>query len=487
MNLPRNGSLLANCLLVVAGIVVGGSLTWLNTGDSERAEHLSGSRSQGPLDARLSARDSARNNKSRTDGTPGGEALLQDARTETDARKRTEAMRRAGAEGAGQDLAEAIAAGVDLASERDKLDYHLGIIGRWADADPEAALDHAVAGFPAGQLRSEAIGIALNKWGSANPREAWLWAEEHLSGPLKERAMSDLVIGWTRRTPSAAAEWLTGTGLSSQPLYSAVGRTWAEQSPRDAAAWASLLPAGLPRQTAELAVAGEWALQDPAAAAAHFADDLSGENGANLAITLSDVWATTNPAETARWISELPSGSSRVQAAGALATIWAASDIDAAVSWSRSVEDPEMRAQVITHLGTTWGAIEPDRALGWLTSLPAAEAREGIRGAFYSWAGTDPIGLHEWIDSAPGDPLSDQGRRSLGDVLSATTMPSAMDLALGMSAPDERDQAAARFYREWRKTDHASAKEWLQGNLTSLPPSTQERLNMEQALPVVPR
>lgn len=487
MIVPRNGSVAANCLLVVAGIVVGGGLTWWSTDHSPRRTDEGSPASQRSQPRKLADRASAgdRSASAKPSQNPG--ETLRQALFKTDPIKRSEALRRAGAAGADRDLAAALEAGRELQSERDRLDYHLGLIGKWADTDPEAAIAHAADSLPPGLLRSEAVGLVVNKWGSANPREAWQWTQEHLNGPLKERAMNDLVIGWTRRTPEAAAEWLTGTGLNSQPLYSAVGRTWAEQAPRDAAAWAGSLPQGVARQTAQVAVASEWASQEPAVAAAHYTEDLSEEGGTHLAIAITDVWATTNPAETAQWINSMSPGPSRNEAAGALATIWAASDIDAAVAWSRSIGDADIRGQVITHIGTTWGAIEPGNALDWLTSLPPDEAQEGIRGAFYSWAGTDAIGLNQWIETAPGDPLSDQARQSLGDVLTATRMPAAMNLALGMSVPGERDQAVARFFREWRKTDDPSAQEWLQASWPTLSSSTRDRLTQEQALPVVAR
>lgn len=466
---------------------MGGSLTWLNIDRSPRTDDAGGAQSPAALAGKSAARESTRDHSASGKATQDREDSIQHALSQTDDAKRSTALRRAGAAAADRNLAGAIAAGAKLESDSDRLDYHLGLIGKWADSDPEAAIAHAADSLPPGLLRSEAIGLAVNKWGNANPREAWIWTQQHLSGPLKERAMNDLVIGWTRRTPETAAEWLTGTGLTSQPLFSALGRTWAEQSPADAAAWAATLPQGVARQTAQVAVASEWASQEPALAAAHYAGKFDDEGGASLAIAITDVWATTNPAETAQWINSLPPGPRRNEAAGALATIWAASDIDAAVAWSQSIGDADTRGQIITHIGTTWGAIEPGNALDWLTSLPPDEAREGIRGAFYSWAGTDTIGLNQWIETAPGDPLSDQARQSLGDVLTASRMPSAMDLALGMSAPEDRDQAIARFFREWRKTDDLSAQEWLQSSWPTLACSTQDRLTREQALPVVPR
>ena len=42
--------------------------------------------------------------------------------------------------------------------------------------------------------------------------------------------------------------------------------------------------------------------------------------------------------------------------------------------------------------------------------------------------------------------------------------------------PVLRDDAAARYFRQWRKFDDASAQEWLTQNWSTLAPSTQQRL-----------
>ena len=146
-----------------------------------------------------------------------------------------------------------------------------------------------------------------------------------------------------------------------------------------------------------------------------------------------------------------------------------------------------MRRQVITHIGTTWGAIEPDSALDWLYSLPSSVAAEGIAGAFNSWAATDAIGLRDWVDQNPPAPEMDQARLSLADVLSSSDVLSSMDLAFQLSSPSGRDDAAARYFRLWRKTDDKSAQAWLAQNWNGLDASTQERLALEQSRTVVAR
>jgi hypothetical protein len=419
--------------------------------------------------------------------SPSLSSLLHTAATQTDPQRRAEILRHAGTAAGKGDIAESLRLARDLDSMQDRLDFHRGLFGEWAEHDPVAALNHARDNFLPGALQSETIGIVINKWGADHPHEAWLWSNQNLSGPLKERALTDLMVGWTRRTPDIASSWLTDSGLTSQSLINAVGRTWAEQDPKRAAAWAKDLPLGIPQQTAQVAVASEWAAQNPEEAAEHFTEAVSEKDGVHLAIAITDVWATTDPAATAQWLSKLPDSASRDQSAGALATIWAASDITAAVAWSTSLTDARMREQVIAHVGTSWGAIEPLEAIDWLTSLPRSEANDGITGAFYSWAGTAPEQLQEWIAQNPPADLGDRARLSLGDVLTSSDLPSAMELALGMHSAKARNESVSRFFREWRKSDDPGAQDWLDANWNSLSPEAQARLNQEQAREFVPR
>jgi len=175
------------------------------------------------------------------------------------------------------------------------------------------------------------------------------------------------------------------------------------------------------------------------------------------------------------------------EAAATLATVWAASDSRAAIARSESVSDADTRRQVIAHIGTTWGAIEPVAALEWLNSLPPAQSTDGVTGALYSWAGTDLGGMQDWISQSAAGSLTDLARQSLGDVLTATNQPDAMSLALGMSSEIARNEALARYFREWRKTDDASAQDWLQTNWNSLPATAQTQLTAVQGKAVMPK
>ena len=501
----RNGSLPANALLIAIGAAAGAGVTVLVAPLAR--DHQAGNEvsARGSTYASRSA-DSARKGKSG--------ATIQNAMGIQDPTERSASLRAAGAEAAKRDPAHALSLCASLSSDQDKLDFLRGIYASWSLADPVAALDYAKSSMPAGLARTESIGIAVNIWAAKDPRAAWMWSEENLTGPLKEQAQTDVMIGWTRKSPETASNWLVSSGYTSQSLVGAVARTYAEQNPQAAFDWAKSLRDSTARRTAIDTSAREWISQNPAEAVpaiiaavskptgADPAKDLAGNDpskandwlnsvsegdGRDLPLIIPDVWGTMDPAATSDWINTLPAGAAKNEAAATLATVWAASDIDAAVKWSVSLADEAMRKEVITHIGTTWGAIEPDRALAWLNTLPAAVAADGITGAFNSWAATDAQGLRDWVDASPPAPEMDQARLSLADVLAASDIGSSLDLAFQLSSETARDQAVARYFRHWRKTDDASALQWLNQNWSTLQPSTRQRLTAEQQRRVVSR
>jgi len=414
------------------------------------------------------------------------ESQIRNAALETDPKLRSEMLSRAGAEGARRDVEEALKMGHSLSRLQDKIDYFRGLFGVWSEVDAEGSLTYAKQNFNVGLLQSELISLVINKWGAVSPQQARIWTERNLSGPIREQAMTDMMIGWTRRNPELASNWLQQSNSATSSMLSAVGVTWAEQDPEAAAIWAGGLQSYGGRRTASIAVASEWARQSPEEAADFYSDEVAGPEGMDLATVIADVWGTSDPAATADWVSGLPSGPVRDQAAGTLATVWATRDVEAASRWSESIEDPSMRQQVIAHLGTTWGALEPDRAVEWLAQLPPELAQVGMTGAFNSWGAVDPGGMRDWVENSEASTISDQARRSLADVVSQNDILDSIDLALGISTSQERNDAVARYFRQWRKTDDASAQEWLGEAWQVIPPDLQERLKREQLLKVAP-
>jgi hypothetical protein len=474
----RNGSLPANALLIAIGAAAGVGMSVLvvpmasrkNSGDGEPPPH----------------RQQAANRKS-TDGSGKKSAPTSEPTENQDPQERAASLRAAGAEAARKDPASALALVGNFTSEQDKLEFLRGIYSVWAAFDPVSALDYAKSSLTAGLARSEAIGIAVNKWASKDPRAAWLWSEANLTGPLQEQAFTDVLIGWTRRSPADAARWLASTGYNSQPLLNAVASTWAERSPKDAYNWAKSLPNSESRITALIGPTREWLNQNPKEAIPIITAELSQPNRAPLATTFADVLGTNDPTSASGAVDSLPPGPAKDEAAATLAIVWAASDIKAAVAWSNSLSNEAMRRQVVTHIATTWGAIDPDAAIDWLHTLPGPLAADGVTGAFNSWAGTDAAGLREVVDGSPASPEMDVARLALADVLAATDISSSISLAFGISSPTGRDDAAARYFRQWRKFDDASAQEWLQQNWSTLDLSTQQRLTREQQRGVVTR
>jgi hypothetical protein len=415
-------------------------------------------------------------------------SALSEAISNSDRDARAEALRQLAARLVAEDVQAALGVGKRIPDVNDKTEFMRALFAAWAAKDPRAAADRARAEFPPGQMQGECLDAVLEKWAAVKPHEAVQWLDANVHGPLKEQGLAALVQGWTRGDPRAAAAWFAGTGSTSQTVLNALVSSWADLDPNAAATWIETLTSEENKTIGRVALASEWAQQDPARAAAHFTP-LMGDarQGIDLAAALVNSWGANDPAGAAAWIDQLGAGKVRDEAAGILATVWAASDIQAAVKWSEKLTQPEMKANVIDHLGTTWGAIEPEKALAWLGTLPEGNARaEATRGAFDSWAGTDVTGLKAWVAKQAAGGIADVARVSLGEVLTQTDPAGAIQAALGITNAAERQDAAAKFFRHWRKADDAAAQRWLQTGWASLPPDVQKRLTKEQARVVVP-
>lgn len=383
-------------------------------------------------------------------------------------------LRRLGEESAAAGERDALSLAGSIKGDSDRADFMRGVVEGMAGRDPQAAANFSLTEIHAGALQADALRIALAKWGASNPRDAYAWANEHLTGPVKDEAVNALVQSWAARSPEAAAAWFEETRSTSQPLLAALLGGWAAKSPRNAAQWVETLPEAVNRDTGRVIAAREWAAQNPEEAAGFYqkpAPDLAG--------VLADIWGSSNPAAAAKWINKLPAGPAREEAAGTLATVWAASDINAAVKWSAGLTDPAVRGAAVEHLATTWGAIDPDKAIAWLDTQPGALRERGLAGAYNSWAGTDPAGLQDWISQLPAGAPSDIARRSLGDAWAASDPAAALDLVSGMT-PAVQPDTAGRYFRAWRRSDDAGAQEWLEQNWDALSDATRLRLEKEQ-------
>lgn len=471
--MPSRPSPVFRSVLLVAAGAVAGTLGTL------AVQHWAGSRLSGaavsaPGPQASPVRNPALNRRAGDHAIKLGQILAADDREH----KSTD-LRRLGEESAAAGERDALSLAGTIKGDSDRADFMRGVVEGMAGLDPRAAANFSLTEIHSGALQADALRIALAKWGATNPRDAYTWASENLTGPVKDEAVNALVQSWASRSPEAAAAWFEETRSTSQPLLAALLGGWAAKSPRNAAQWVETLPDATNRETGRVIAAREWAAQDPEEAAGFYK-----EPAPALASVLADIWGTGNPAAAAKWINKLPAGPAREEAAGTLATVWAASDINAAVKWSAGLTDSTVRGAVVEHLATTWGAIDPDKAIAWLDTQPVALRDRGLAGAYNSWAGTDPAGLQDWITQLPAGAPSDIARRSLGDVWSDSDPAAALDLVPGMT-PVTQPDTASRYFRAWRRSDDAGAQEWLEQNGEALSDATRVRLEkeLERAIP----
>jgi hypothetical protein len=106
---------------------------------------------------------------------------------------------------------------------------------------------------------------ALTTLAERHPSVATDFLKNAPAGPVRDAALTGLAYGTLQRTPTRAMELLFTFGSTeTRPrlVNSLVGR-WADQQPREAAAWAQSLPSGAIRDRALAGVAGPLAQKDP--------------------------------------------------------------------------------------------------------------------------------------------------------------------------------------------------------------------------------
>ena len=111
------------------------------------------------------------------------------------------------------------------------------VVGRWAEFDPQAAIDYAQK-IPPGTSRNWAITSAVAGWAERDPSAATSWAQQMPPGPARDQAMQTIVSALADKDPNAALTFLQTlpAGRNRQNLYWPIFSKWTATDPHAAAA-----------------------------------------------------------------------------------------------------------------------------------------------------------------------------------------------------------------------------------------------------------
>ncbi len=174
---------------------------------------------------------------------------------------REELLTQAAAEWAVQDPSAAAdwAKRVDSAHGRAVL--IAAVAAAWSESDPESAGRLASQELPSGRAQEDAVIGILQRWAQSAPEAALAWVGQFADGDLKDTALQATIQIWASQDPVVAGEWLNGAGtaLAKRDLaLSAYAEQIATKDPQAAAAWVEKIEDQQLREARQEALASVW-------------------------------------------------------------------------------------------------------------------------------------------------------------------------------------------------------------------------------------
>jgi hypothetical protein len=145
----------------------------------------------------------------------------------------------------------------------------LGAAYEAARDQPTAALEFAT-GLGAGEDRDNLLVHAAAQWAVLDPSAAAGWAQTIPHSAIQQQVIASISAAVADTDPGAAAD-LASSSLSPGELQNRaaveIAQRWAENSPRDAAAWISMFRVSALKDVATQDLMSIWTEQDPVDAA----------------------------------------------------------------------------------------------------------------------------------------------------------------------------------------------------------------------------
>lgn len=312
------------------------------------------------------------------------------------------------------------------------------VILRWADVDPQTALDF-LATHPDIGGDTRYWSRLFETWGASYPQDAFAHCATGSDPNLQEAALFAALKGALTNDPDRAFALFAATAPTLTPSngYSIIPgwlsedaernfeliakhaptlrwsfwarrhilRNWGRSDASAASAWAKAHIETLTNEEmCELAQG--MAESDPAAAARVIESLPPAERSADVAGIVASRLAETDPAAAIVWIDENMRALPKQEALGSMLQSWAQKDPAAAAPFVEALgaENPNVH-NVIGHLIRTWSGQSLEDTRNWVTSLPPGTLNHL---ATQEWAGQwfsrDREAVNRYIeDATPGE------------------------------------------------------------------------------------
>ncbi|MDB6150696.1 MAG: hypothetical protein JWQ44_2144 [Chthoniobacter sp.] len=325
-------------------------------------------------------------------------------------------------------------ADLDRRSVRDADEIRLQLLARWAQLEPDAALQYAQA-LPSGFEAPSAIEAVIRSWAAHNLKAAEAGVARMAEGSAKKTAHAALAPALSEVDPRRAFAAVRELPFSSSDI-DLFFQNWAENDPLAASAHAAQLPDSRLRSFALRYVAQKWAEVDREAALA---------------------WAQTPPPNP-------PGVTIQVRDPGPLAAVirsWLKTDASDAMAWVEQLPEGAEKTDVLAALTRSLSDEEPRHAVEFAAMMPEGKAQDSaLRNLIAGWSQKDFAGALEWAQHQPDEEVRQLLLPTLAGDLAWRDTAAAVELALEIGG-DGSTRAISSILQIWTRREPAAAAQWV--------------------------
>jgi ribosomal protein L18 len=387
-----------------------------------------------------------------------------------------------------------------LTPESDRRFFQAGLMVRWAETDPQAALDFAMAYAPGKANPDERLAAVtglLRVWAGKDAGAALAWVEK-LPGGFERQNCYAVVLAWLAESdPQRALAQLKDmpVGRERGAVLERIAALLGGKDPAGAAEFGKALPAGSSRDQFLQQVAVAWIAKDPKAAVNFILELPASGLRDDLMRSAVSVWARTDGPAAASFSETLPFN--RMWSMTGVGYNWAVSDPAAAWQWSLTIADDETRrsslggvlrclatrsklddaanyasqlsgddqVRAVRSLLIDSSDLDPDWTARWVASFPAGETRnQAVEKLVQHWSEKDPMATANWLAEQPQDAAFQAGARRLIPGMIKASPATAWDWAMVLADPDVKQERLEIVAKSWLGSDTSAARARIQNS-----------------------
>jgi hypothetical protein len=348
-------------------------------------------------------------------------------------------------------------------SQSDQWEVLSAIGRRWAELDVKAALEFSLSNGrvgPYGGYNSILHGV-VQKWASRSPDQACAWVNQLPPSRDRHQLVTTLMTTLSRSDPHAALKLALQSSSGTEGSWP-VENLFSDWAGRDRAAALSALDTLSPnlKPTAVRGLARSFAQDDPVAATA-WASALSDPFSRKQALQqISAMWSDADPASVLRWAATVQDDEVRQGAISQAISKMVTKDLGAAIAEIERIPAGDQRDQMVMAAANALSSQDARGALDLIERAADTPAKNRTIARMCSvWAGSEPRAALEWFFENASPNRNDSSLVEMLGTWSQRSASEAMNWVNGIQNPDQRDVALSSLASAVASTDPAQAQQ----------------------------